>query len=72
MADLNPGDGNAETLRDYWEHGEGSLKILWGTSGDFTRCVAQLDQYMPGRAEGYCQLMHERMTGVYTGDKRNV
>ncbi len=72
MADLTPGDGNAEELRRYWLYGAGALKIRWGTPGDFTRCVRQLDQYMPGRAEGYCQLLHKRATGVYTGDKRNV
>lgn len=72
MADLKPGDGNAEELRRYWLYGAGALKIRWGTPGDFTRCVRQLNEYMPGRAEGYCQLLHKRATGVYTGDKRNV
>lgn len=72
MADLNPGDGNAEQLRRYWLTGPGALKIRWNTPGDFTRCVRLLNEHMPGRAEGYCQLLHKRATGVYTGDKRNV
>lgn len=69
MADLKPGDGDAERLRQYW------LKhpvIAWGTPGDFSRCVKLLNRHLPGRAEGFCQLLHKRATGVYTGDKRNV
>lgn len=71
MADTRPGDGNAEQLRDYWEHGVGAAKIGWGTSGDFTRCVANLSPYLGTRAKGYCSLMHKRMNGFYPGDKRN-
>lgn len=71
MADLKPGDGNAEQLRRYWTTGAGGIKIAWGTPGDWTRCVALLSEYMPGRAEGYCQLLHKRATGVYTGSKLN-
>lgn len=71
MADLNPGDGNAEQLRRYWLTGKGGLRIRWGTPGDFTRCERLLDQYMPGRSEGYCANLHKRATGVWPGDKRN-
>lgn len=72
MPDLNPGDGDAEKLRQYWLHGPGAAKIRWGTPGDFTRCVRHLTKYMPGRAEGYCQRLHHRANGYYTGDKRNL
>ncbi len=71
MADTTPGGGNAETLRRYWTTGKGAAKIRWGTPGDHGRCVKELSKYMPGRAAGYCQLLHKRATGVYTGDKRN-
>ena len=71
MGDYRPGDANAERLRDYWEHGPGAAKIGWGTSGDFTRCVANLAPYLGERSRGYCSLMHKRMTGVYPGDRRN-
>lgn len=71
MADLRPGDGAAERLRRYWLYGEGAVKIRWGTPGDFTRCVRELREHMPGRAEGYCQNLHKRATGVYTGSKLN-
>lgn len=67
MADLNPGDGDAERLRRYWLTGEGALKIRWGTPGDFTRCVRELSKYMPGRAEGYCSNLHQRATGIRPG-----
>lgn len=55
----------AEALRDYWTHGEGAAKIRWGQPGDFDRCVAELDKHMPGKAEGYCNLLHKRALGYY-------
>jgi hypothetical protein len=72
MVDANPGDGNAETLRRYWQTGPGAIKIRWNTPGDWTRCVANLTKYMGAEdAKGYCNLMHKRMTGMYPGDSRN-
>lgn len=67
MADMKPGDGNAETLRRYWTEGEGALKIRWGTPGDFDRCVRELEKYMPGQAKGYCSNLHQRATGFRPG-----
>lgn len=61
-----------ERLRKYWTTGAGAIKIAWGTEGDWTRCVRELKKYMTkDEAEGYCQNLHKRATGVYTGDKRN-
>ncbi|MER7905387.1 hypothetical protein ABZT07_20495 [Streptomyces sp. NPDC005317] len=57
--------GSAEELRQYWTRGEGAAKIRWGTPGDFDRCVKHLEKYMPGQAEGYCNLLHKRATGIY-------
>lgn len=57
--------GSAEELREYWTRGEGAAKIRWGTPGDFNRCVSHLSKYMPGQAEGYCNLLHKRATGIY-------
>jgi HK97 family phage prohead protease len=54
-----------EKLHEYWVHGEGAAKIRWGTPGDFQRCVDHLDKYMPGRAQGYCNLAHKAATGMY-------
>ena len=67
MTDTHPGDGNAARLRTYWLVGPGAIKIRWGTPGDFTRCVTHLTKYMPGRAEGYCQNLHQTATGLATG-----
>jgi hypothetical protein len=64
--------GNAETLRRYWTSGPGAAKIRWGTPGDWTRCTRQLHKYMGAQAKGYCQLLHRRATGVYTGSRANV
>ncbi|WP_435246346.1 hypothetical protein [Streptomyces sp. NRRL F-5630] len=67
------GCGSAETLRRYWSTGgAGGAKIRWGTPGDWTRCTKQLSKYLGPRAKGYCQRMHKRNTGVYTGSRANV
>lgn len=64
--------GNAETLRRYWSKGgKGGAKIRWGTPGDWTRCNRLLSRYLGSRAKGYCQLLHRRNTGVYTGSRAN-
>lgn len=60
--------GQAERLRRYWERGEGAAKIGWGTPGDFDRCVALLEEHMPGRAKGYCNLRHHGATGEWPGE----
>lgn len=72
MADLRPGDGNAEQLRRYWTVGAGGVKIAWGTPGDFTRCVANLTPHLGARAKPYCANLHKRATGMWPGDRRNV
>jgi hypothetical protein len=67
------GNTETETLRQYWSvSGPGNAKIRWGTPGDWTRCNRQLSKYMGARARGYCQLLHRRNTGVYTGSRANV
>jgi len=62
--------GGAEKLRAYWVRGEGAVKIGWGTPGDFARCVALVEKYMPGRAEGYCNLRHHDAVGSWPGDHK--
>ena len=63
--------GGAEQLRKYWTVGKGGLKIRWGTKGDWTRCVRQLNKYMGARAKGYCALRHKEMNGMWPGDNKN-
>lgn len=57
---------DTERLHAYWEHGEGAAKIRWGEAGDWQRCVNELRKYID-RPEGYCTLMHKRVTGFYPG-----
>jgi hypothetical protein len=64
-------DPRAEKLRRYWSTGRGGAKIRWNTPGDWRRCVRQLRKYLGVRAKGWCQNMHKRSTGVWTGDRRN-
>lgn len=62
--------GNAERLRRYWTAGPGAAKIRWGSPGDFRRCVRQTRKYLGKGAEGYCQRLHKRATGVYAGQHK--
>src|SRR6478752_10633230 len=65
-------DPRAEKLRRYWSTGgRGGAKIRWNTPGDWKRCVRHLSKYLGLRAKGYCQLMHKRNDGVYTGSRLN-
>lgn len=60
--------GNAERLRRYWSKGgKGGAQIRWGTPGDYNRCTRKLAKYLGPRAHGYCQLMHKRNTGAWSG-----
>jgi hypothetical protein len=68
---LDRNRGNAEELRRYWTKGKGAAKIRWGTKGDWTRCVRNLEKYMGPRAKGYCALRHKEVTGMWTGDKKH-
>lgn len=68
--DPSPNAG-ATRLREYWIHGRGAAKIRWGSKGDWTRCVRQLEKYVGPRAKGLCQVYHKEANGYYTGDRRN-
>lgn len=65
-------DPRAEKLRRYWSTGKGAAKIRWGTPGDWKRCFRHLSKYMGARARGYCQNLHKRNTGLWTGDRLNA
>lgn len=58
------GHGDAETLREYWTHGEGAAKIRWGEPGDFDRCVMHLSKYIDD-PKGYCNERHHDALGFY-------
>jgi 2'-5' RNA ligase len=70
------GEGNAQTLRDYWSgHGHGGpthhafeKEIAWGTPGDFGRCVALVTEHgkmSPDQAKGFCNLRHHEALGYW-------
>lgn len=70
MPDLKPGDG---TLERYWKFGKGALRILWGTTGDFTRCDLALAKHVGSlRSKRICAQWHHDMNGFWPGDKRNL
>lgn len=54
--------------------GKVAARIKWNTPGDFTRCVRQAVKHgmAPPVAKGLCNKLHNKATGVYPGDKRNV
>ena len=68
---LDRNRGGAEKLRRYWTKGPGGAKIVWGTPGDWTRCVRYLGKYLGPRAKGYCALRHKEMNGMWPGDRDN-
>lgn len=65
-----PGDstGPQRRLFRYWTTGRGGrLKIRWGTSGSFRRCVRHLRKYVhaPYNVKGLCANLHKRATGEW-------
>lgn len=62
----------AEKLRRYWSTGRGGAKIRWGTPSDWRRCYRHLRKYLGLRAKGYCQNLHHRNTGLWTGSRLNA
>jgi hypothetical protein len=56
----------AERLKEYWVHGEGDIKIKWGTPGDFARCVRELRDHVAD-PEGLCNTYHVAALGVPPG-----
>lgn len=60
---------STERLMNYWAHGEGALKIRWGTPGDFDRCVVELAKHVPASIDvkGLCSNLHVKATGARPG-----
>lgn len=60
-----------ESLREYWTHGEGGIKIGWGTPGDFNRCVSRLNKYMTSeQAKGFCAERHHDALGIWPAEHK--
>ncbi len=68
--DPHPESGNEARLKQYWGYGAGSLKIRWGTPGDFDRCVLELSRYITSERvrKGFCANVHKMVTGGWPGD----
>jgi hypothetical protein len=59
------GAKGAERLKQYWTHGEGALKIRWGTKGDLTRAHTHLAKFVgPVMAWGLAQNYHKSLFGM--------
>jgi len=58
----------ARTLFEYWVHGEGALKVRWGTDGSMDRCIRHLTGKVrdPG---GLCAEYHKAATGEWPAEK---
>lgn len=67
--DPSPKPG-ARRLRHYWTRGPGAAKIVWGTPGDFNRCVAQLGKYVTD-PKGLCNVYHRSATGHAPGKHKS-
>lgn len=64
---------DTDRLRDYWTHGRGAAKIMWGAPGDFNRCRANLAKYVkPQHLSGYCANRHYDALGFWPGDHRRI
>jgi hypothetical protein len=59
-------DPKGQQLKNYWVHGEGAVKIKWGTPHDFDRCVRHLRKYVRD-PEGLCNEYHQAALGAPPG-----
>lgn len=68
--EVTPKDAAAtERLRQYWEHGQGALKIGWGTEGSYNRCLVELGKYVtPNVIHGLCANLYHGATGTWPGE----
>lgn len=62
----SPKPGSDHSLREYWVHGKGAIKIKWGEDGDFRRCVRELGKYVSD-PEGLCNEYHQEALGAPPG-----
>lgn len=60
-----------EDLKDYWLHGEGAIKVAWGTPGSFRRCVSNLREHFPDNPEGLCANLYHEATNHWPGENRD-
>lgn len=70
------GTGLPPHLVAYWTKGEGAQKIRWGVSGDFDRCVVNIQEAITKGGDkplgdrvikGLCSTLHVVATGARPG-----
>lgn len=76
--ELTPKDvASTERLKRYWTTGPGAARIIWGTPGDFDRCITNIQAAVVkgGHAplsdsviKGLCATLHKRATGFTPGN----
>ena len=70
-----PGTGMPHQLLSYWLHGEGAAKIMWGQSGDYDRCIVNVQAEVSKHGaplsdrviHGLCDTLHVMATGARPG-----
>lgn len=75
MVDTQPGSALPAQLRAYWLHGPGAARIAWGSSGDFDRCIANIQAEVSKHGaplpdhviKGLCATLHKEATGARPG-----
>lgn len=77
MADVRhePGTGMPHQLLRYWLTGEGAAKIRWGVSGDYDRCIVNIQEAVSKHGaplgdytvHGLCATLHKMATGARPG-----
>lgn len=72
MADLNPGDGNAWRLKEYWTRGPGLAR--WANNAHpWTTLVALLTKHVgPARAKGLASNYFKATFGYWPGERKGT
>lgn len=65
---IDKSNPNTRRLVNYWVHGEGAVKVRWGTDGSFSRCVRHLSDKVRD-PEGLCAELHKEATGEWPAEK---
>lgn len=65
---IDESKASTRRLVDYWVHGEGAIKVRWGTDGAFDRCVRHLSDKVRD-PKGLCAELHHKATGEWPAEK---
>lgn len=65
---IDESNPNTRRLVEYWVHGEGAVKVRWGTDGSFDRCVRHLSDKVRD-PKGLCAELHKKATGEWPAEK---